>query len=267
MRRYYYKEYDFEIIDYNSKFNVYCPSECVEWLKQKSWGDFLNFQEELLDELLGLNFDIKDKFSIMIVPKGEEFKDITNKPYESGICDAKLNDDRFLVFDDLIAERSNYKDIAFSFRKMLLHEWAHMIVYKYNNKLSHTLNEGLADLIPLYILDYQNDMPEYVERLKALKIDDIVSIDYIDEYDVLDDDLSTLAQNKNTYLSCYLFVLNIIKNIEVKFNLSKLDALKFFLELMKKHEEYHYEVISEILDLSLEKLKFNEFQLEALKHI
>jgi len=267
MKKYHYKDYEFEVVDYSSKFDIYCQSEFKEWLKLDKWKSFLSFQEALLDEILDLGFNIDGKFNIMIATKGDEFKEITKTPYEGGICDAILGDDVFLVFDDLIAENCICENIPSSKKKMIIHEWAHMVVYKYNHKLTHTLNEGLADLIPLYILDYQNFMPEYVEKLKSLNIDDIVSVDYIDENTALDDDLTVCAQNKHSYLSCYLFVLNIIKNIEIKFNKSKLDALLFFLELMRKHEKHHYEVISEIIDLSLEKLKFNEFQIDALEHI
>ena len=267
MKKYHYKDYEFEVVEFSEKFDIYCQSEFKEWLKLDKWKSFISFQEALLDEILDLGFNIDGKFNIMIATKGDEFKEITKTPYESGICDAILGDDVFLVFDDLIAENFICENIPSSKKKMIIHEWAHMVVYKYNNKLTHTLNEGLADLIPLYILNYQDEMPEYVEKLKALNKESLVSVDYIDEYDVLDDNLQETAQNKHTYLSCYLFILNIMKNIEVKYDLDKLKALKFFLTLMRVHNKHHYEVIAEILDLSLEKLKFNDFQLEALEHI
>jgi hypothetical protein len=267
MKKYNYKDYEFEIVEFSSKIDIYCPFEFKEWLKQENWINFFNFQERMLDEILSLTFNIKGKFKILIVSRGDEFKEITKVPYEAGMCNTKLNNDCFLVIDDLIAENKDNGELTASIKKEILHEWAHMIVYKYNNQLTNTLNEGLADLIPLYILDYQNDMTEYVEKLKSLKTDDIISIDYMDEFGLLDDNLEETTQNKHTYLSSYLFVLNIIKNIEDKFEKSKLDALLFFLELMRKHKKYHYEVIAEILDLPLENLKFNKFQIEALEHI
>ncbi len=201
--------------------------------------------------MLKIGFDIEKKFDFIVVPRGVVYKQVAHCPYEGGICNRRHKKKSYLAFDNKVWNRKKIRKTA---RKYHLHEIAHIIVSKYNNSLSDTLSEGLAEVIPIYILGYK-------EHHKNLSYDEFVDIEIIDKDGALDDDFKTPAQEKNTYKSAYLFVRKVIKEIEKKYKVRKKKALIILLEELKKAKSKPatYKRIAKLIDVDVKKLKSKEF--------
>ena len=86
------------------------------------------------------------------------FKKITKVPYKGGICGKRDKNEDYLVFDKTILGREINKDKE----KYLLHELVHLICYKYAKEIPTAISEGLAELIPIYILGYYEHRNNFV---------------------------------------------------------------------------------------------------------
>lgn len=119
-----------------------------------------------------------------------------------------------------------------------LHELSHLVESMFFIK-DRYINEGIAEAVPLYILNYEEKFIEYKELLLSLKDEDILN--YKDLIELSNNgkfDTTPLLPNKSVsfelpYISSYLFIKKLIKAIETNFNLNKVEAFQKLLEIIR----------------------------------
>jgi len=143
-----------------------------------------------------------------------------------------------------------------------IHELSHIIHSQFFQK-NKIISEGLAETIPLYILNLEEKYYEHRNILKELKENQIYSAKEI----LISEDNNTYGQeellpNKScsfrlSYISSYLFVRGCINLIEEKFKMNKVEATQKFLEIVGQSRcshEYLIFDIADILEISRETL-------------
>ena len=144
-----------------------------------------------------------------------------------------------------------------------IHELIHLVASMFFSK-DRYLNEGIAEAVSLYVLDYENKWEEHKECMKQLKEEDIVTVKEL------------IAENKNntygdkgiegkkacsfrySYISSYLICGYLLSKIKVQ-------ELFELLRSSKEWSEYLAYEIAYSLDLDpKEFLEGKKYQLEYL---
>ncbi len=134
-----------------------------------------------------------------------------------------------------------------------VHEIAHIFQHQFFSNIAF-LGEGFAETVPLYILGLEDHFTEHKELLKNLSEEDIKSAkELIDqERDGTFGKREFIPHKpcsfRESYVSAYLLVRGIIELIEVKDNISKVDAMQTFLEMVKNSNYNHEYLIADIAE-------------------
>ena len=150
---------------------------------------------------------------------------------------------------------------------MDLHEYAHLIQYEFACK--HLLfNEGFAELVPWYLLDYENQIQSHINTV--LNNDIYTAGQILGTPNVFSDVVENRpASFQRSYISSYIFIRSIIEKIQEKRNLNKIDATKLWLKWIqetKKNRGFLVMEFAEKLDLDADKLlNTTEYQKEVLQ--
>lgn len=134
-----------------------------------------------------------------------------------------------------------------------IHELTHIICGQFAYKWS-TISEWLAEAVPLFILDYEEQFTEHREVIISLKQEDIITASELFSSEK-DNSFWTISVNpkktcsfRYSYISSYLFVRWLLETIiEIKW-LSKVLALQCLLELLKNSEYGKEWLIADISD-------------------
>lgn len=151
----------------------------------------------------------------------------------------------------------------------LIHEYAHLIQHQFCFP-DQMLAEGFAELIPWYVLEYEQRVPEHLAAVKLM-----------DRIYTANELLGTVSfgdvvPNKTcafqtSYMSSYLFVRTVVEQIRFKFNLSRIEAVQKFLEILhftKYRKQFFIVELAGIIGSDVDKLlNSNEYQIEMLKQI
>lgn len=119
-----------------------------------------------------------------------------------------------------------------------IHEMAHMVHNMFYSR-DRYLCEGFAEVLPLYILDYENKFKEHRDCILSLSEEDILTVQELieleDRNEFMGDALLPNASCSfdKAYISSYLFVRGCINVIEKKFKISKVEAMDKFLEIIR----------------------------------
>ncbi len=158
-----------------------------------------------------------------------------------------------------------------------IHELSHIIHSEFFFGTNHFICEGLAETIPLYILDYENIFDEHKNLIKQLPEDKIYSAkQLIDSEKDNSYGIEEALPNKScsfrySYISSYLFVRGCIETIEKEKNINKTEALQQFLEIVKHsncHNEWLVFDIANSIGISQEKLLTDiTMQLEIIRNL
>ena len=172
----------------------------------------------------------------------------------------------------------NYPQNNISISKIVnqIHELSHIIHGQFftNNQV---LCEGLAETIPLYILDYESQFIDHKNALINLNDEQIFTAE-----ELLNSKKSNtfgkeeLLPNRScsfrlSYISSYLLVRGCIEIIIEKNNYSKIAALQYFMEIIKQSrcsEQWLIYDIANAIGIPKETLlNTKEIQLKALNNI
>ena len=157
-----------------------------------------------------------------------------------------------------------------------IHELSHLIHINFA-KETKILKEGLAETIPLYILDLQKEYTSHTEAL--IKLDEkqiLTAKELLEEEANYTFGATEILPNKTcsfrlSYISSYLFVRGCIKKIEEKYRINKIDSLQKFLEMLYLSNYISVWLIFDIADfLGLDReqlLTSKELQLSILEDI
>ena len=157
-----------------------------------------------------------------------------------------------------------------------IHELSHLIHSQFFDK-SNILREGFAEVIPLYVLGYEDLYDEHRNMIINLKDEEILTPQELTNSEK-DNSFGTTAVIPNktcsfrhSYISSYLFVRGCFEIIENKYNLSKKEATQYFLEMIKNTNSYSEWLIYEIanyLDINKDELlNTKTIQMNAINSI
>ena len=157
-----------------------------------------------------------------------------------------------------------------------IHELAHIINSQFFRK-NRMIQEGFAEMVPLYLLGLEEEFLEHRNMIIELKDEQILSAKELIESE-RDNTYGTeeLVPNRScsfrkSYVSSYLFITGCIKKIEEKMNCSKIEAVQHFLEFVKQSNFSHEFLIHDLahfIGVSIDELLFGkEMQLEVIDSI
>ena len=155
-----------------------------------------------------------------------------------------------------------------------IHELSHIIHSEFFTK-NQSICEGIAETIPLYILNFEDLFDEHKNIIKELDESKILSIrELIDSEKDGSYGVKSIIPNKMhcsfriSYISSYLFVRGCIEKILKNNNCSKIQALQKFLEILKfsnYSDEYLIFDIANAIGVSQEELlNGKEMQLKLI---
>lgn len=150
-----------------------------------------------------------------------------------------------------------------------IHEYAHLIQGELNPYKHVIFQEGFAEMIPWYVMDYESKCPEHVtvvantdvysanELLTTVSFRDVVE--------------NRSCSFQKSYISSYVFVRTIVEKIQEKFGVDKIGAMKMYLKKYsetKADKQFLVFEFAKMLDLDAEKLlNTTEYQKETLQKI
>lgn len=252
---------DSELRVFNDRLKVRISKELSNNYNDGFYDVYLNNMNNYIKELDSLGIDNSHVYYIYIVPD-DNYSELLNVPkiFDRGKGAGKpvecFDDDGFDTAygtsQNLAYKREEEKYISRIVNN--IHELAHLLHHNYYSK-NQLLNEGFAETIPLYILDYEDKFIDHIKVLKNLTEDKIRSAkELLDEEKDRVFGKEEALENRScsfrySYISSYLFVRGIIESIEEKYSLSKIDSIKKFLNFMEKSETNNEELIYELADL------------------
>ena len=267
-----------ELRIFNDKVNVRLSKELSIKYDSGIYDTFLNHISMSLNKIENLNIkypsNSKPKLYIYIVPD-DNFEEYLQIPphFRNGKRGGKpvpcFDLDGFnqaYGLNQYILESANKNSYNISKEVNEIHELAHLVMNQFKN-CSSTISEGFAEVVPLYLLDYENIFEEHKNAIKNLKDSEIYTVK-----ELLDSEKdntyghTALIENKScsfrlSYISSYLFVRSCIEKIENEFNLDKIKATQHFLELLRTSKYINEWLIFEIADfikIDKEKLLYNK---------
>lgn len=134
-----------------------------------------------------------------------------------------------------------------------IHELSHIICGQFAYKWT-SFSEGLAEVLPLYILDYEKSFTEHKNAILSLNQGDIFTVS---ELFASEKDnsfwVTSIYPNKTcsfrySYISSYLFIRWLLKTITEIKEVSKIWALQYFLEILKNSSYQHGRLVLDICD-------------------
>lgn len=235
-----------KVIVINDYFKVRIANSLYEKYTKKNYDNGIKCFSNYINEIKNLNIKYPGNanpiFYIYIVPN-DTFKELLGfdndldifgggRPVIAHELDSFPN--AYGVSSNIIEKRNNQSIMQ---NVNSLHEIAHLIhsvFYQYKNRF---ISEGIADVIPLYILDYESKFPAYLECIKELTEDKILSAkELINCENSFDRD--PLIKNGScsfsiTYISSYLFIRGCVETIENTLKINRIEALQKLLEILK----------------------------------
>ena len=132
-----------------------------------------------------------------------------------------------------------------------IHELAHIICNQITQK-STSFSEGLAETVPLYILDYEKSFIEHRDAILSLKQEEIFTVSELFSSERNNSFWTTSVYPNKTcsfrysYISSYLFIRWLLETITELKGLSKIWALQYFLDFLKNSTYWHEWLVWEI---------------------
>lgn len=157
-----------------------------------------------------------------------------------------------------------------------IHELSHLVCSNFFRG-SCFLGEGMAETIPLYILNLEDKYLIHKETLINLKEEQILTVEKLlneEENDTFG--VKELLPNKTcsfrlSYISSYLFVRGVLESIEENQKLDKIKSLQYFLEMLYTSKYMNVWLVYDIADtLGLnreELLSGKSLQMKVLNNI
>ena len=238
-----------ELRIYNEFIKVRLSSELAIKYDNGIYDKYLNNIYECLKKLYSLNIifpgNSKPILYLYIVPD-ENYSKLLNIPthFDRGtgggrpvLCyDIDGFNSAYGLSQNILENYNNKFNI--SREENEIHELSHIIQSQFSSK-NQSINEGLAETIPLYILDYEKEYEEHrniiinLEKGKILSIQELINSEKDGTYGVGEAIKNKSCSFRYSYISSYLFIRGCIEKIKGKYSLDKYSALQKFLEILR----------------------------------
>ena len=272
---------------YNDKIRIKLSKELALKYDQGIYNNYLNKMEKCFDLINTLNIkypaNASPNFYIYIVPDNNYAEmlgipDTFNNGKGGGKPVGSIDLDGFNYaygVSQNLCENHLEKVSIMNFENNI-HELAHLVHGQFFSE-SSLLGEGFAETLSLYTLGLEEEFDEYREALETLKDNQIYTVQELLKQE-RDNTFGKeeLLPNKScsfrlSYISSYLFVRGIIKQIEEKNKLNKKGATQYFLEMIRQSNYTNEWLIYDIADhLNIDKeelLNGKQMQKEMIKEI
>ena len=233
----------FDVCKINSHLKVAAFPEMAQKIKNGCGENFLSVMDGYVCELLKLPLAYKTPpmFSFVVLPRGDAFKQFSGCPFPYGMATAKFAVDADypvpLAVDEGWFERGFLSEESIERKVGLCHELAHTLHSAwFNNKM--VLCEGFAELLPHYLMNLESQNHKHRQAIAAFAQDKMRTVADIEQNGMFSpEDLK--QQNKNTqeregYMSVYLWMLGYTKRVEKHFGLDKFGAANLMLSEFEK---------------------------------
>ena len=270
----------------NDNFRIRVPQELVKKYDAGGYKAKLGFLHAgIIDELVTIFdgfFDNKPIFYTYIIPEDMKTK-YAGHPIQG------FEDDGFSMAYGTWPDGEAWVD-DISVRTNIMLEYADVIQENFNASKHDLFRYGFADVVPLYILDYESKYPEYAQRVAETEIysvNDLLTKPY--EEDVPDE--KCFFQKSS--ISAYVLVRTLLEKMQEKFGITKEEAAKLYLNIYAMSPETNQDklgprseedpewldarvqdslvlmqVFAKLLDLDADKLIYTtEYQQEVLQEI
>lgn len=283
------KEYikNTELRVYKDTINIRLNSDLAKKYDNGIYNNYLEHMYEYYQNILSLNIllpsNAKPKLYFYIVPD-ENYSELlgTPKKYDSGKGSGKP-----VICYDLDGYKCAYgistglcekfpSSPSIMREENSVHELAHLIQIQFYTR-NAIISEGLAEAIPLYVMDYESIFEEHNDIVSNLSESEVYSPKEIldserdDSFGITSSFKGKSCSFRYSYISSYLFVRGCLEKIVNDNNCSKKDALQYFLNLLYQSNYSHEWIIYHIADnIGVDKddlLDSKEIQLEAINSI
>ena len=263
-----------ELRSFSDKIKVRLSKDLAEKYDKGAYENYLKNIEKFYDMLNNLNIKYPSNANpilyLYIVPD-DNFTELLNIPEvfrgsRGGGRPVKCYDiDGFKTaygISQNLCENRSLNTISVSRMVNEIHELSHLIhgMFFSNNRI---INEGVAEVIPLYVMKLGEGFDEYRDILLNLEESQIYSVKEILNQERNNEfGKEATLPNKScsfrlSYISSYLFVRGCLEVIGEKFSYNKIQSLQFFLELiMQSGCSYEYLIydIADVLDIDRDEL-------------
>lgn len=156
-----------------------------------------------------------------------------------------------------------------------IHEFAHLVMNQFASKDS-MVSEGFAEALPLYGLGLEEKFDKHRDIVVNLNEEDILSPKELIEQEDNKTFGTTAITNgscsfRHSYMSSYLFVRGVLEELALKYNLTREESIKYFLNFIKSTgctKEYLIFDIANELDYSPDELiNTKVLQMKAIESI
>lgn len=274
-----------ELRNFNDNIKVRLSAELAIKYDEGAYSDYLQYTSECykLLENLHLNYpsNAKPVYYLYIVPF-EQYVDLLGYPtkFNKGTGGGKpVNcydlDGFFNAFgiSDNLCEKFMKDKQGIAFYENEIHELSHLIYSNFWQGPS-ILGEGLAETIPLYILNLQDKYENYTKALTNINENQILTAEeLLNEGEQNRFGVTELVPNQTcsfrlSYISSYLFVRGCIRQIEEKYQTDKIESLQMFLEMLYKSRYTSAWLIFDIADfLGLDRIELFRGQNFAISNV
>ncbi len=251
-----------EIIEINSDLKIRLSKEMLVNYEKGLYDYGINNIIDAISEIKGLNIkypsNAKPIFYVYVVPD-DNFVKLLNFPTSRSTkgggkivqCyDLDGFSSAYGVSSNIMMNQS---ETSIMNKVNNIHELSHMIHNMFYSR-DRYLCEGFAELLPLYILDYEKKFKQHRELILSLSEEDILTVQELIKLENNNcfDGNATLPNAScsfdKAYLSSYLFVRGCIHLLEDKYKTNKFDAMVKFLEIIRNSRYMYQFLIFDIAD-------------------
>ncbi len=211
-----------------------------------------------------------DKTELLNIPKEFSRKKGGGKPVSSFELDGFNS--AYGITED-IAEKTD-----FSFYNTInsVHELTHLVASMFFSK-DRFISEGIAEAVPFYVLDMEEEYLEHKDIITSLEEKDILSVKELimecknNEFGSKSVNYRQACSFRYSYISSYILCASIIDRIKDKYSINKKEALQKLFEFLRSSKCYQefliYEIASFIDVDAKELLEGKKIQLEFINKL
>ena len=274
-----------ELVNINKDLKIRLSKDLLENYNNGSYNDRLNLMIEhvkLIDDLkIKYPGNAKPVFYLYVVPTNN-FRELLNFPsfrnYTIGgktvpSYDLDGFNSAYGMSENVLTtkEKSNIMNTVNN-----IHEFAHLVHSMFFNR-DRFIDEGFAEALPLYTMDYESQFDEHRKMLQTLKEEQILSAQQLIELtDKGNFDMGVIIPNKScafdvSYISSYLFIRGCLETISSNYDLDKVQATQNFLEIVRESQYTKQWLVFDIANAiglpQEELLHGKEIQLNVIKKL
>lgn len=150
-----------------------------------------------------------------------------------------------------------------------IHEYVHLIQHQFHPFKHGLFQEGFAEMVPWYLLDYETKCPAHT--MAIVNTDLYSADDFLNGASFRDQVPNRTCSFQKSYISAYLFIRAIIENMEKNLNITKREAALEFLTHYGQDGFDKYFLIQDLANVAkmdCDKLmRTTDYQKEVLQNI